>query len=143
LYGFTEGKAAAGVSFDEVKAAIHPDDRPDFESAFEHALINKSGPVVDYRVRGRDRRWRSVIASGRCLSDSEGRPAEYLGIVNATDPVIKHVRDSLDKLAGSTLEARKYAVADKRDLIARLLDMALMEVGFALAKRENEKRVMQ
>jgi hypothetical protein len=140
LFGFGDGKAAAGISFDEVKAAIHPDDRPDFESALERALISKSGPVVSYRVRGRDHRWRGVIASRRCLCDEEGQPVQYLGVAVESYRVLKHVRDSLDKLADSTLEARKHAIADKRDFIAHLLDIVLMEIGFALAKRELELR---
>jgi len=140
LFGFTEAKAASGVTFDEIKSALHPNDRAEFERAHKEALISGRGPVVEYRVHRRDRRWRRVIASGRCLRDSEGRPAEYLGVVVEIEQVIKHVRDSLDKLADSTLEARKHAVADKRDFITRLLDMVLMEVGFALAKRETDHR---
>jgi hypothetical protein len=140
LFGFTKIKAAAGVPIDEIIPALHPDDRRVLERAITTARNGRSSPLLEYRVRGRDRRWRSVIASGRCLCDSEGRPNQYLGIVVEIDQVVKHVRASLDKLADSTLEARNYAVADKREFITHLLDIVLMEVGFALAKREMDRR---
>lgn len=140
LYGFDDNKAAAGISFDDVKKAIHKDDRLDFEGALEEALTSKSNPVITYRVRGRDHRWRGVIASGRCLLDGQGRPTQFLGVAVESYRVLRRVRGSLDKLTASTLEARKIAVADKRDFIAHLLDMVLMEIGFALARRELELR---
>jgi hypothetical protein len=140
FFGFTESKAAVGVPINDIIPPLHADDRPVLEGAITKAMMGKSAPILECRVRGRDRRWRSVLASGRCLNDGEGRPIECLGVVVEIGRVMKHVRDALDKLADATLEARTYAVADKREFITRLLDMVLMEVGFALAKRETEPR---
>ena len=138
LFGFTEAKAAFGVSPDEIAPALHPDDRPEYERWLKEGLYGRDGLVVDCRVRGRGGTWRGVVAFGRCLCDSQGRPVQYLGVVVEIDRVAECARNCLHKLADSRLEARDHAIADSRSFITRLVDVALTEVGFALAKREMD-----
>ena len=140
--GLTEEEAAAGVSVNRVFAAVHPDDRLEMERALTESLQNRSTPTFKFRARGSDGTWRRLIAAGHCFYDGDDRPRNYAGFVIQLDLLKKHVREkvmeALDKLADSSMEARRHSAAVGLDFITYLLDMVLMEVGFALAEREKK-----
>lgn len=81
LYGVSPGQAAVGLPISEFIRAIHPEDRDRVEAEIKDS-ISDAGPVrFEYRVLGVDGVTRWVVASGRVITDAEGRAVRLPGIV--------------------------------------------------------------
>jgi PAS domain S-box-containing protein len=59
---------------------IHPDDLPRFEAALKNHFEGLSPHYeCEYRVRQPDGDWHWLLARGRCLVDSDGKPYRFVG----------------------------------------------------------------
>jgi PAS domain S-box-containing protein len=59
---------------------MHPDDLPRFEAAVKDHLEGLTpGFECEYRIRQRDGNWHWLLARGRCLLDSGGKPYRFAG----------------------------------------------------------------
>jgi PAS domain S-box-containing protein len=59
---------------------IHPDDSPLFEAALNQHFAGLTPRYeCEYRVRQPDGHWRWLLARGRCLFDSAGKPCRFVG----------------------------------------------------------------
>jgi PAS domain S-box-containing protein len=77
LFGFAPD---ATVGFENVIQRIHPDDRESVETGVQRALADRSDYVVDFRVvlPGGTQRW--LVARGRVVADTHGKPARMFGV---------------------------------------------------------------
>ena len=82
LYGLDPGRAAAGVTLDEVAARLHPEDRERVLAGLGRLLARRSGGATssEYRVMGRDGTPRWVSARARRHDDAAGRAVRLPGI---------------------------------------------------------------
>ena len=97
------------------KIIMHPDDRARFEATLKDHFEGRT-PRFDceYRVRHPDGSWHWLLARGRCLLDSAGRPSRFLG--SAID-----------------VTAQKQAQIEKEQLEAQLRQSQKMEAIGTLA----------
>ncbi len=80
MMGYPDGELRTeGV--EAFRARMHPDDRGAFFSAFDDYLSGRSGGfAAEFRLRGRDGRYRWVSGEGRVVDrDATGRPLRMLG----------------------------------------------------------------
>ena len=97
------------------KTHIHPDDEARFEERLrEHFEGRTPRFECEYRVRHADGSWRWLLARGRCLRDSTGRPVRLVG--SAMD-----------------VTSQKQAQIDKEALEAQLRQSQKMEAIGTLA----------
>ncbi len=81
LFGVSPGQAAVGLPIDTFFASMHNDDRSRVTAEIDAALKD-AGPVrFEYRVAGRDGKTRWVVASGRVITDSDGRAIRLPGAI--------------------------------------------------------------
>jgi PAS domain S-box-containing protein len=94
---------------------VHADDAPRFEAALEDHLEGRT-PRFDceYRVRHSNGDWHWLLARGRCIRDSAGKPLRFVG--SAVD-----------------VTAQKQAQIDKEQLEAQLRQSQKMEAIGTLA----------
>jgi PAS domain S-box-containing protein len=97
------------------QSTLHPDDAPRFEATLQDHLEGRT-PRFDceYRVRHSNGEWHWLLARGRCLRDSAGKPLRFVG--SAVD-----------------VTAQKRAQIDKESLEAQLRQSQKMEAIGTLA----------
>jgi PAS domain S-box-containing protein len=78
VHGFEPGSFDGRL--ETVVEAIHPDDRPGLQEAFERALARAADVEHEFRIRRRDGTTCWLMVKGGVLCDDEGRPARMLGI---------------------------------------------------------------
>jgi hypothetical protein len=77
---------AEGLSLQEVRALIHPDDLPAVVASAERALAVDEPVDVEARYRRADGRWRDVMMRRVVERDAAGRPIAFLGVgMDVTD----------------------------------------------------------
>ena len=97
------------------RTVIHPDDVSGWESALAAHFDGRTpGYECEYRIRQSDGGWCWVLARGRCLRDSLGKPYRFVG--SAMD-----------------ISAQKQAQADKEHLEVQLRQSQKMEAIGTLA----------
>ncbi|MDE1181703.1 ATP-binding protein [Paraburkholderia sp.] len=105
LAGFDEG------TFDGIPGGffgrIHPEDRPAFDTAVEHAVTTGDDYVIEFRYRHADNTWRWMEGRGRSTYGRDGQPDVIYGLgTDITDR--RHAEEQLQHL---NLELSK---ADRR-----------------------------
>ena len=81
LFGISPGEAAVGLPIETFFKAMHADDRTRVWAEIDAALRD-AGPVrFEYRVVDADGRIRWVVASGRVITDRDGRAVRLPGAV--------------------------------------------------------------
>ncbi len=81
LYGVSAGQAAGGLPIEDFLAAVHADDRQRVLAEIE-AGLKTPGPVrFEYRVPNKDGTTRWVVASGRVITNEEGRAVRLPGVL--------------------------------------------------------------
>lgn len=69
-----------GLSLEEVRAMIHPDDVPAVQEAMQRAA-NATGPTdMDARYRHADGRWLDVLTRRVTQRDADGKPVAFIGV---------------------------------------------------------------
>jgi len=97
------------------RIVMHPDDARRFEATLKDHLEGRTARFeCEYRVRHPDGEWHWLLARGRCLRDSTGRPVRFLG--SAMD-----------------VTAQKQAEIEKERLEAQLRQSQKMEAIGTLA----------
>jgi PAS domain S-box-containing protein len=97
------------------RIVMHPDDTPRFEAALKDHLDGRTARFdCEYRIRHPNGEWHWLLARGRCLRDSLGRPLRFLG--SAMD-----------------VTAQKQAQIEKEQLEAQLRQSQKMEAIGTLA----------
>lgn len=134
-FGVAVEEASKGLPLDVFFDAVHPDDLARVQDEIARTCAGQSAFRSEYRVFGSDRKWRRILATGRCFYQN-GEPIRYPGFVTEIEPVSAKTKEPLDELSDLTIAAKNSAVADKRNFIAYLLDMVLLEIGRALASRQ-------
>lgn len=81
LYHVSPSRAAVGLPIEEFTGAIHPEDRQRAMSEIGDSLKN-AGPVrFEYRILDKDGSITWVVASGRVITDGDGRAVRLPGVV--------------------------------------------------------------
>lgn len=89
LYGFADNELKNHVS--EWMSRIHPDDQKKMENSVEKHLLSADPVLISqYRIRGKDGRYRWVQAKGLLIRNEAGAPVRMIG--THTD-----ITDSLEK----------------------------------------------
>jgi len=115
LYGLSGESEVKSRSAWLAQIAIHPDDRPRFESARKDHFEGLTAHYeCEYRVRQPDGDWHWLHARGRCLRDSAGTPVRFVG-------------------SSSDVTAQKQAQVEKEQLEAQLRQSQKMEAIGTLA----------
>jgi PAS domain S-box-containing protein len=79
---------AEGITLDEVRALVHPDDLPRVVASAEAAMKTDQPVDVDARYRHSDGSWRSQMLRRTVLRDDSGRVVAFLGVaLDVTDKV--------------------------------------------------------
>jgi PAS domain S-box-containing protein len=75
-----------GISLEEVRAMIHPDDVPAVQQAMQRAA-NATGPTdMEARYRHADGRWLDVLTRRVTQRDADGKPIAFIGVaMDVTD----------------------------------------------------------
>jgi PAS domain S-box-containing protein len=82
-----------GLSLDEVRAMIHPDDLPRVVAAASTALESDRPVDMEARYRRADGSWRYVLTRRMLRRDAQGQPLEFVGVaLDVTDQVDKSRR---------------------------------------------------
>jgi PAS domain S-box-containing protein len=107
-YYNTRWSAYTGQTFEEAKglgwlAAVHPEDLPRAQGQWTYAVRSGTQYEVEYRVRGKDGRYRWFLSRGLPQRDSEGRINHWFG--TCTD-ITEH------KVLEETLETAKRAAEE-------------------------------
>jgi PAS domain S-box-containing protein len=77
-----------GLSIDEVRSFIHPDDLPQVTASAQRALASSEPTDMDARYRRRDGSWRHVMTRRVLQRDAQGRPLAFVGVaLDVTDRV--------------------------------------------------------
>jgi len=86
---------------------MHPEDRPSFEAALrEHFRGIRPRFEAEFRVRHADGDWRWLLARGRCLFDSAGKPTRFVG--SAIDVTLqKQAQLDKEQLEGQLRQSQK------------------------------------
>jgi PAS domain S-box-containing protein len=80
-FGLSPAPGRAGLSMEQVVAAVHPDDMPGLRAAIAHAIA-RGGPYShEYRVRTRDGSYRWIEANGRVDLAADGTPLRFPGVI--------------------------------------------------------------
>ena len=72
--------APSELSAEELRAMVHPDDRPMLRASLEQALAGSRPVDVETRFRHADGSWRHVLTRRIVQRDGEGRPTALLGV---------------------------------------------------------------
>jgi PAS domain S-box-containing protein len=93
---------ATQLTWTEMRALLHVDDRERARVAVEEALASRGDYDIEYRVRGAGGSWRWVMARGRGLYADDGRVLGMLGVVqDITDrkQTLEALREQTEALA--------------------------------------------
>ena len=105
LFGVSLTDAAIGLPIAEFFKGIHPDDRDRVDAEIKAALATRDPVRFEYRLLRPDGEVRWVVASGRVIADSSGRPTRFPGVVvDITDE-----RRIAEQLAESEMRFRTLA----------------------------------
>jgi two-component sensor histidine kinase len=91
----------AGFTFDELKAALHPDDLPRMEAALGRAIERGEDYDIEYRVARSDGREAWLLVRGRATYDPQGAPLTITGVtmdVTGRKHADEHLRLMVDEL---------------------------------------------
>ena len=77
--------AAREVTFGDVRARVHDDDRAGFLEAVAHAVAGRTTPSLEFRLRGADGAYRWANAVGRAEYADDGTPVRAHGVVLDVD----------------------------------------------------------
>lgn len=136
LFGLDPEEAGAGIPFERWMRTVHPDDR----GQMSVHLAGASGPFrSEYRTCSRDGSRRRVQVQGRFYHDAQGRPVRSSGTVLDITERPGDPGRALDEAADHCMAARRAAARIDAPLVRRLLDMALIEIGRALAQQEGPR----
>jgi len=79
---------AGGLSIEEVRSTIHPEDLPQVVTSAEQALATGLPVDLDARYRRSDGSWRTVMTRRVLQRDTQGRPVAFVGLaLDVTDRV--------------------------------------------------------
>jgi PAS domain S-box-containing protein len=82
-----------GLSLEEVRALVHPDDMPRVIAAAQTALEGDRPVDMEARYRRSDGSWRYVLTRRVLRRDAEGQPMEFVGVaLDVTEQVDKSRR---------------------------------------------------
>ncbi len=81
-----------GVSLDEVRQLMHPDDRPLVVASVDRVLASKVPVDLEVRFRRRDGGWRPLLTRRVVQRDSQGQPVAYLGVAMDVSNRIEQTR---------------------------------------------------
>ena len=96
-----------GLSIDEVRALIHPDDVPGVLASAEQALQSDQPTDMEARYRRRDGRYRYVMTRRVVERNNRGEPLAFVGVALDVTEAVEHRRNA-DELA-RRLEAASQA----------------------------------
>lgn len=80
-FGIDPALGRTGLSLEQVIATVHPDDLPGLHAAIDAAIRRGGRYSHEYRVRGRDGRYRWIEANGRVDHAPDGTPARFPGVL--------------------------------------------------------------
>jgi hypothetical protein len=69
-----------GLSLDEVRALIHPDDLPQVRAAMERAMTSTEPVDMEARYRRTDGQWLDIVSRRVTQRDDSGQPIQFLGV---------------------------------------------------------------
>ncbi|HEY4956229.1 MAG TPA: PAS domain-containing protein, partial [Caldimonas sp.] len=83
---------AEGLSIDEVRSFIHPDDIPMVLASAQQALASSEPTDMEARYRRADGSWRYVLTRRVVERDGAGRPVAFLGVALDMTERVEHLR---------------------------------------------------
>jgi PAS domain S-box-containing protein len=69
-----------GLTLDEVRQFVHPDDLPGVLASAQHAMRHPGPTDMDARYRRADGSWRQVMTRRVLQRDAQGRPQAFIGV---------------------------------------------------------------
>lgn len=132
-FNVTEREGMEGRPLARLLTAVHPDDRNRVDQGIRHAL--GGAPYrLRYRVFSRALGERTILASGRCFFNPDGKPNLYPGFVV---DVSENTGTALQRLAGHLSASQVLAGTIGDPAISYLLEATQLEVNELLAKRSD------
>ncbi|KQU18061.1 hypothetical protein ASG63_23720 [Methylobacterium sp. Leaf94] len=152
VFNIDPAAAAAGASLDAFTTGVHPDDRKRFVREIKRSAETGLPCTFEYRVCSADGVVRWVLDRGRITLDEEGRPLHGSGVLlDITQSRLGQNDEGsqqacqephpLERAAEHCLAARQVIQELPEPLLNRMSDMLLLEIGRALARLTNERRL--
>ena len=69
-----------GLSLEEVRAMIHPDDIPSVQQAMQRATVSSAPTDMEARYRHADGHWLDILTRRVTQRDMHGKPAAFVGV---------------------------------------------------------------
>ncbi|MEW6703235.1 MAG: PAS domain-containing protein [Pseudomonadota bacterium] len=85
-----------GLSLEEVRALIHPDDLPNVLASAQQALATNRPTDMEARYRRRDGSWRYVLNRRAVQRDVNGQPVAFLGVALDITEQVEDARKALE-----------------------------------------------
>lgn len=122
--------ARAGLSMEEVTAAVHPDDVPGLRDAID-AAVKRGGPYAhQYRVRDGAGGYRWVEANGRVDLSPDGSPLRFPGVL-------------IDVQERRAVQAERDQATAALKALSETLEQQVVERTAALIQAEDKLRQSQ
>ncbi len=83
---------AEGLTLDEVRSFIHPDDRETVRQASRQALNSREPTDVEARYRRHDGSWRYVLTRHVVERNAAGEPLAFIGVALDRTESVEHLR---------------------------------------------------
>lgn len=126
--GLTPQQAEKGIRLDEYLAAVHDEDRCRVASSIDKAVRTGEPCRQSYKLVSQSREPIEIVAMGQCFRDESGAPSEFAGMIFEADSYGAHREEK--GLVEHCLRALDSAREGNRDVVAYLLSMALLELGY-------------
>lgn len=151
LFNLSPAQSRAGVSFEVIAQAIHPEDREQIGGIIWGCVQEGGSYLAEYRVISAGGRVRWILSRGRFYLDERGRPAEGRGIVvDITDADLSthafaarapnELTDRMSEAADLGVKLHGLAEELNSPRLRSLTQLLLLDLGRQLAQREIVER---
>ncbi|MCO5132513.1 MAG: PAS domain-containing protein [Xanthobacteraceae bacterium] len=136
------GREPSGsLTFEEMGAAIHPDDRERNRKAFDRALKNGADYNIEYRAIWPDNSVHWINTHATIFRDLAGRPATLIGV--ASDVTARKLAEIEREKLVSQLAAERGALADLTATLEQRVDQRTAELMQEVAAREKAQEQLR
>lgn len=129
------------LSFEEMGAAIHPDDRARGRAAFDDAMKNGTDYDIEYRVIWPDGSVRWISTHASIFRGLDGRPETLIGV--ASDVTARKVAEIEREKLVSQLAAERTALADLTATLEQRVEQRTAELMQEVAAREQAQEQLR
>ncbi|WP_405048959.1 ATP-binding protein [Rhizobium rhizogenes] len=121
------------LSYDELTASVHPDDRQGREDGLRRSVDAGEDYVSEYRVIWPDQSLHWAEVRGRLVHDQRGKPQRLIGVGSDitsrkhAEAALRSMNETLERRVEERTEALKAEIAQRQDTEQKLLQSQKLE----------------